>query len=206
MGNSDRFLADQIIDVYERNAQHWDATRRQGLMLEGAWLDRFCSSMSPAGSILDVGCGGGEPIARYFIEHGFNVTGLDASATMISLCRRRFPEQEWLVGDMRALSLGKRFQGVVAWDSFFHLTHDDQRRMFPIFRAHSAPGAALLFTSGPEHGEAIGSYEGHLLHHASLAESEYRALLSANGFSVTGHVMNDATCGQHSVWLAHLAV
>jgi hypothetical protein len=32
--------------------------------------------------------------------------------------------------------------------------------MFPVFRIHAAPGAALLFSSGPRHGEAIGSYGG----------------------------------------------
>jgi hypothetical protein len=34
------------------------------------------------------------------------------------------------------LSLQRSFDGILAWDSFFHLNHDDQRRMFPVFRAH----------------------------------------------------------------------
>ncbi len=76
--------------------------------------------------------------------------GVDSSPTMISLCRRDFPERQWIVADMRTLALGRRFAGIVAWDSFFHLTYDDQRLMFPIFRAHAATGAPLLFTSGPE--------------------------------------------------------
>ncbi len=75
---------------------------------------------------------------------------------------------EWAVADMRTLALGERFRGLVAWGSFFRLAHDDQRRMFLVFRAHAAPGAALLFTSGPSHGEAIGAYGGEPLYHASL--------------------------------------
>ena len=31
--------------------------------------------------------------------------------------------------------------------------------MFPVFREHSSPNAALLFTSGTSHGEAIGDTE-----------------------------------------------
>jgi hypothetical protein len=57
------------------------------------------------------------------------------------LCQTRMPEQEWIVADMRSLTLGWQFDGVLAWDSFFHLTHDDQRGMFPIFAAHTARAA-----------------------------------------------------------------
>ncbi|MBN9262953.1 MAG: SAM-dependent methyltransferase, partial [Hyphomicrobium sp.] len=91
------------------------------------------------------------------------------------------------------------------WDSFFHLTVEDQRAMFAIFRAHAAPGAALMFTSGPAHGEAIGSYCGEPLYHASLDADEYTTLLKANGFEVVAHVVEDATCGGRTVWLAQFA-
>src|SRR5882724_11944601 len=121
-------LAKDIIDLYERNARHWDTARRASPLSENGWLDHFRLRIPPGGAILDIGCGGGEPIARYLIEHGLDVTGLDSSATMISLCQHRFPKCQWLVGDMRTMALGKTFQGVVAWDSFFHLMHDDQRR------------------------------------------------------------------------------
>src|SRR5262245_23976331 len=88
---------------------------------------------------------------------------------------------------------------------FFHLTCDDQRRMFPIFRAHAAPGAALMFTSGPRHGEAVGSYRGEPLYHASLDEADYRALLDEFGFDVVSYVAEDSACSGHTIWLARLA-
>jgi hypothetical protein len=93
----------------------------------------------------------------------------------------------------------------LAWDSFFHLTPDDQRRMFPIFAAHAAPGAALMFTSGPSQGEAIGSYRGDPLYHASLDPAEYTSLLNANGFSVVDRAVEDPACGGHTIWLAQHA-
>jgi hypothetical protein len=83
---------------------------------------------------------------------------------------------------MRRLSLGRRFDGILAWDSFFHLDHDDQRRMFTVFAEHSSDRAVLMFNTGPEHGEAIGSYQGDPLYHASLASAEYVALVSGIGF------------------------
>jgi len=194
--------AEQIIALYERHAHAWDRDRGRVLGVEKTWLDRFTALLPQGASILDLGCGSGEPIARSLIESGFEVAGVDASPTLIGLCRDRFPEREWLVADMRSLALGRRFQGLIAWDSFFHLPHDDQRRMFPIFQAHLALGAALLFTSGPVHGEAIGRYQGEPLYHASLAEVEYQSRLDANGFEVIRHVVEDPDCGHHTIWLA----
>jgi hypothetical protein len=121
---------------------------------------------------------------------------------MIDLCKTRFPAMTWMVGDMRSLALGTRFDAVVAWDSFFHLMAEAQRGMFPIFREHIAPRGMLLFTSGPHHGEAIGNLYGEPLYHASLAADEYRCLLGRNGFEVVQHVVEDPACGGHTVWLA----
>ncbi len=76
--------------------------------------------------------------------------------------------------------------------------------MFPIFRMHAAPHAALMFTSGPSHSETIGAYRGEPLYHASLDEAEYQSLLDQNGFTLVSHVADDPHCDRHTVWLARL--
>ena len=76
--------------------------------------------------------------------------------------------------------------------------------MFPVFRKHSSPKAALLFTSGPAGGEAIGEYRRELLYHGSLDRAEYRELLDHGGFAIVPHVVEDTTCGHHTIWLTQL--
>jgi SAM-dependent methyltransferase len=193
--------ADGIIDLYQRHSQAWTQARGTRLV-EAAWLERFCAILPPQAVILDVGCGSGEPIGRALVDRGFSVVGADGSPAMIELFRHNLPEQEAVVSDMRALALGRRFGGLIAWDSFFHLSHDDQRAMFPVFAAHAEEGAPLLLTTGPAHGEAIGELEGEPLYHASLDPAEYRGLLEAHGFEEVAHVANDPACGRHTVWLA----
>jgi SAM-dependent methyltransferase len=193
----------RIIDLYRRHAAAW-ARQRGSRMIERSWLDRFRNLLPQHPSVLDIGCGSGEPIARYLTQNGCDITFVDAAPEMIALCRQRFPDRTFHVADMRALSLGRRFHGLLAWDSFFHLCAEDQRRMFPVFRAHAAPLAALMFTSGPGQGEAIGTLEGEPLYHASLDPAEYRALLGENGFDVVTHKAEDPECGGHTVWLAQL--
>jgi SAM-dependent methyltransferase len=194
--------AEGIIDLYQRKAQDWIESRARTKLIEKPWLDRFRALLPPAGAILDLGCGSAEPMAAYLIGLGHPVTGVDSSPAMIDACQKHFPQQDWIVADMRQLGLQRQFSGILAWDSFFHLSYDDQRRMFPVFREHAAPDAALMFTSGPVHGEAIGSFGGEPLYHASLDPTEYRSLLDRNGFRVVSHIVEDPDCGGHTIWLA----
>ncbi|NOU10743.1 MAG: class I SAM-dependent methyltransferase, partial [Nitrospira sp.] len=140
-------------------------------------MERFVALLPLGGSVLDLGCGSGQPLACHLLDRGFTVFGVDSSPTLISKCRSRFPKGEWTVADMRTLSINRRFEGVIAWDSFFHLSHEDQRAMFVVFREHANCGAPLLFTTGTGHGEAIGSFQGESLYHASLSPGEYRTLM-----------------------------
>jgi cyclopropane fatty-acyl-phospholipid synthase-like methyltransferase len=197
--------AESIVGLYERHAVDFDRDRSRSLQ-EKMWLDRFVSYLPPAGVVLDIGCGMAEPIARYLLEAGFQVVGVDSSPTLIQLAKTRFPDSEWIVADMRQLELGRTFDGILAWDSFFHLTPDDQRDMFPRFASHAAPGAPLMFTSGPAHGETTGSYCGEPLYHGSLSPSEYESLMTTNGFRVLAYLANDPDCGEHTVWLARCSI
>jgi len=193
--------ASRIIGHYEHHAAAWDADRQSSAWNDKVWHDRFIATLARGATVLDLGCGSGRPVAWHTARQGLQVTGVDSSPTMISLCRSRLPEHEWIVADMRKLALGRRFDGILAWDSFFHLDHEDQRRMFAVFAGHAATRAVLMFNSGPEHGEAVGSYRGDPLYHASLAADEYEALLGRSGFEVSEHVANDGRAGGRTVWL-----
>src|SRR5450631_1829549 len=193
--------AERIISLYQRHADDGDRERERSLF-EKPWL---VISPHPAWSFHSRHrmwfCGAN---CRYFIEKGCDVTGADSSPTLIGICKVRFPNLDWLVTDMRKLSLSRHFDAILAWDSFFHLCPEDQRGMFPIFRRIAAPRAALMFTSGSSRGEAIGVYKDEPLYHGSLDGAEYRSLLNQNGFDVVSHVVEDPACGCRTVWLAQL--
>ena len=193
----------RIIGLYEDHAARWDRERGRDLF-EQPWLDRFLALLPAGGSVLDVGCGMGEPIAAYLVRRGARVTGVDSSPSLVALATARFPGHDWRTGDMRELDLGRRFDGLVAWHSMFHLAPAEQPAMFARFAAHLEPGGALMFTSGDEHGEAIGEWQGEPLYHGSLDPAEYRQLLDRNGFDLVEHRLSDPECGHATVWLARL--
>ena len=178
--------AEAVVEVYRRHAEAW--TRARGTqLLEVAWLDSFSALLPPAASVLGIGCGSGVPVARDLARRGLSVTGVDSAPEMIAMFGANLPAQRAFVADMRVLALGLRFSGVIAWDSFFHLTPDAQRAMFPIFAMH---------------GEVVGVLEGDPLYHASLSPEEYRLLLRRNGFKVRRHLSEDPASGDRTVWLA----
>lgn len=187
--------------VYERQARRFDAERAKGLH-ERIWLDRFTAGRASGARILDLGCGAGEPIAAYLIAHGFRVTGLDASRAMLEIARQRWPDGDWRLGDMRTLDLPERFDGILGWNSFFHLTRDEQRATLPRLARHLAPSGVLLLTVGPEDSEVGGHVGGEPIYHASLAPSEYRRLLAEHGLTVTRFVAEDPDCDCQTVLLA----
>ena len=198
-------LSDLIIGHYERHARRWEADRRRGGWADKPWHDRFVAALPARARVLDRGCGGGAPVAAHMVRAGLRVTGVDASPTLVALCRQRMPDQAWIVADMRTLALGARFDGILAWDSFFHLKPDDQRLMFEVFAAHSATPAILMFNGGPSYGEAVGRYRGDPLYHASLGPAEYEVQLTRIGFEIIAHAVEDRSAGGRTAWLARRA-
>jgi SAM-dependent methyltransferase len=100
--------------------------------------------------ILELACGTGRvllPLAR----QGYQVTGVDVSAGMLDVARRKVTEEDLdervtlVQQDMRHLALEERFAlAVIAVNSFMHLrTPDDQLEVLARIRAHLQPGGLL---------------------------------------------------------------
>ncbi len=192
---------EETLDVYERQAAVYDAQRGRSLF-EARWLARFAAALPPKARVLDLGCGAGEPIARWFIAEGFRLTGVDFSPAMLDIARARWPDGDWRQADMRALDLGESFDGIIAWNSFFHLPRADQPDALARMAEHLVPGGALLVTVGPGNGEVAGTVGGEPVFHASLSPAEYATCLERNGLRLTGFLAEDPETNQHSVLMA----
>ncbi|MGB0452932.1 MAG: class I SAM-dependent DNA methyltransferase [Bacteriovoracaceae bacterium] len=186
--------------VYNENAGEYDKQRSKSLF-EKSWLDKFLVHLDDRDEILDIGCGPAEPIAKYFIEKGFKITGIDFSKKMIEIAKSRFPNENWLVQDMRELDLEKKFKGIIAWDSFFHLNQEDQKKTLSLILSKLKPGGVFLTTVGPDSGEVTGQVNGEEVYHSSLSQAEYRDILDSGSCELLEFVANDPDCTGHSVLL-----
>jgi SAM-dependent methyltransferase len=93
--------------------------------------------------LLHLGSGGGSldnQLAAFF-----QVTGVDLSPAMVALARQVNPGVEYLVGDMRAVRLGRLFDVVLIHDAIAYMASPDE--LLAAYRtaaAHLAPGGVLL--------------------------------------------------------------
>ena len=167
--------------VYERQAESWDQSRPR-VFYERPQLERLTATVPNGGRVLDLGCGAGEPIAAYFLQHGYDVTGVDYAAPMLAIAQKRYPNATWIKADMRRLPKIGLFHAVISWDGFFHLSPEEQRAALPDLARLVLPGGSLLFTVGHEEGEVTGTVGGETVYHGSLSPEAYHQILAGLGF------------------------
>jgi ubiquinone/menaquinone biosynthesis C-methylase UbiE len=93
---------------------------------------------------LDVACGTGRHLE--LLQSRYDVTGVDLSRPMLREARRRLPGVRLIVGDMRTLDLGERFDVVSCLFSAigYLRTEPELRDAFRSFRRHLLPGGVVL--------------------------------------------------------------
>ena len=86
----------KVYKVYDKIFDWFDQHRNKDLM-ESYYLNLILDNVPASGKVLDLGCGTGEPLAKFFIEKGFKITGVDGSKKMIEICKKRFPKERWII-------------------------------------------------------------------------------------------------------------
>jgi len=127
---------------------------------------------------------------------------VDASHEMIRLARKSFPDEDWRMQDMRSLQLTEKFAGIIGWNSFFHLTKNEQRTLLPNLADKLVPGGALLLTVGPREGEVIGRVGEDAVYHASLSPQEDEKVIRQNTLTLIEFTPEDPDCYGMSLLLA----
>jgi SAM-dependent methyltransferase len=98
-----------------------------------------------AKTMLELGCGSGLLLKRF--SKRYQVSGVDLSATMVDLARKRLPRADVQVGDITKLALGRTFDAVVCvFDTMNHLPEFSQwKQVFAAVSKHLAPGGIFIF-------------------------------------------------------------
>jgi SAM-dependent methyltransferase len=95
------------------------------------------------GTVLHLGSGGGS--VDVHLQQHYRVTGVDRSVGMIENARRVNPAGEYLLGDIRDVSLGRSFDAVVSHDAIaYQTTPDDLAAVYRTAARHLKPGAVLI--------------------------------------------------------------
>lgn len=121
----------------------------------------FSSLLPPGGDVLDVGCGAGIPVARFLVDAGFSVTGVDVSSSMLQLARSHVPGARFLKMDMRRLRFDDgRFDGICAFYSLFHVPREEHLQVLIEFNRLLRQNGVLIFSTGKSAWQGTGDFHG----------------------------------------------
>jgi SAM-dependent methyltransferase len=103
-----------------------------------------------ARSVLELACGTGSILAR--LQSRYEVVGVDLSADMLAVARRKLPGVELVQADMTRVRLGRRFDAVLClYDSINHLLRFRQwEAVFDRAREHLEPDGVFVFDLNTE--------------------------------------------------------
>ncbi len=169
---------------YEAVATELIAGRQQsgiGVATVRAWG----RSLPQGASILDLGCGFGVPISQALINDGFVIYGVDASSSLITEFRRRFPDVNVAceaVEDSRFFD--RTFDGVIAVGLLFLMSEDSQRDLIRRVGLALNSGGRFLFTSPAQFCTWTDMLTGR--ESLSLGADAYKAIIADAGLTLVG--------------------
>lgn len=184
--------------LYDRIAKDF-AEMRTIFYKEQKYLDALMHYLKPKAHILDVGCGSGCPIAAYFIEKGFQVTGIDGSKKLLEIAKEKNPSMNLIYGDVRTIKLAQQYDAIVEWWCLFHvpkLFHED---MIIQFSRWIKKSGIVEFTTGDRAYEDTSSDMLHQpLSFYSLEPMVYEKYLKKHGFKI---LLRESDQPNHLVWI-----
>ncbi|AFK03716.1 Methyltransferase type 11 [Emticicia oligotrophica DSM 17448] len=170
-------------ESYNKIAEIW-AEHRHSSFVSQIIVD-FAEKLSLNAKVLDIGCGTGMPVAGYLASKGLLVTGIDFAEKMIEIAQsQQIPQTQFLVSDFFDFETKETFDGILAWDSFFHFPKEKQAMIYPKVARLLNSGGYLLFTHGDDDGEHTNPMMGEEFYYSAILKEDIIQLLEANGCEV----------------------
>jgi cyclopropane fatty-acyl-phospholipid synthase-like methyltransferase len=185
---------------YDTCAAAYTAERQHQVHPE---LSLVTTRLPDGAHVLDLGCGGGVPIAKTLATR-FQVTGVDISPAQIRLAQRHVPTGTFVCADIMAANFAPAlFDAVVAFYAIFHLPQEMHPDLFRRIYQWLKPGGYLLATVASHQEDAYteNDFFGVDMYWSNLGFDDYLNLLRTTGFTVLdqtvlGHGYTDA--GAHA--------
>ena len=174
-------------------------------------LDSFYNCLTvKEGKLLDLGCGSGEPFAKWFIDRGWSVTGVDFSEEMLELALKYVPKMETIHSDILKIEFKPNsFDAITATYSLFHIPSNEHVTLFEKIYTWLQPEGKLLFTyatkeyTGSNEFNGYKNFMGQELYYSHKTPEELFSDLEKIGFDIVSRE-NRCIGGETFLWITAL--
>lgn len=174
---------------YEAAADEYIRLRsssKVGALSIGTWA----ATLPPGASVIDLGCGAGEPVTRVLVELGLSVSGVDASPAMISAMQRHFPSVRAECSTVeQSVLLDSTYDAAIAWGLMFLLDPAAQETVIARVGNALRSGGKFLFTAPWQDATWADSLTGR--NSRSLGREQYKSLLEHVGMSIVQELTDE---------------
>ena len=173
----------KVAAAYDAACNDWNALRKNCVI--NTCIAQFESLLDRGCRVLDIGCGTGFPVAKYFSDGGFRVTGMDVSEKMIEKANaQRLENAEFFVCDFMKFDASCKYGAAIAFDSLWHIPFVAQEKIYQKVSKLLECGGYFLFTHGRRESEMWGEMFGEKFYYSALGGEKLRRLLIDGGFDI----------------------
>jgi SAM-dependent methyltransferase len=201
----DYFSTGYIEKQYDEMAKSYNDNRH--LFDNSSQLEELGKLVGKGDRVLDAGCGSGIPAAKYFVDLGCEVVGVDISGKMVELAESNVPGGEFYKADLLDIEYPRdHFDMIISFYCIFHIRKKLQGKVFKEFYHLLKPGGYSYFTLAGKGYTKKASFEGaikfgdHLLPYAHFTEEEYRRMLTDENFDIIS-MRNLTIGGETMLWV-----
>ena len=186
---------------YDKIAERYMLLRNQ--LINYPYLAKLDNLLKPGSIILDLGCGAGKPIDRFFVNKGHKVIGIDISKKEIKLAKRNVPEAKYVLKDISNLRK-KEYQvdAVVSFYTIIHIQRETHEELFEKINSFLPEGGLILVTMGSSEWEGIEDFYGAEMYWSHYGPEKNREIIERTGFEVILDEIDTSNKERHQVILA----
>jgi cyclopropane fatty-acyl-phospholipid synthase-like methyltransferase len=192
---------DLVRKGYNKIARKYMEVRDQ--FTNDRYLMMLNNLLKPNSKILDLGCGAGKPVDKFFIYHGHNLIGIDISEKQIKLAKRNTPQASYAVKDISDLRKGEyQVDAVVSFYTILHLPRETHQELFDKINSFLPEGGLALVTMASSEWEGIEDFYGVDMYFSHYGTKKNRAIIETAGFEVLLDEIDTSGGERHQVILA----
>jgi len=132
---------------YNRIAEKYHEER--DLYKSNALLRKFSKRVPKGSKVIELGCGAGVPVAKFLVDKGYKVVGIDFAEGMLKLAKKNVPKARFIKMDITKMRFGHdSFDGAVSFYALIHIPREKHTGIYESIHKILKPDSIILVNAG----------------------------------------------------------